>query len=171
MLLVLWTGTKPMLGPVFWPGFSKTARPRPCHREAGRHRHHDASISVFGRRDADDVAEGAAERAQAAEADVEAHVRHASLGLSKQEHGALDAPSLQVAMRGLAKGRFEGANEVRLGNVGDGREAVDVERLSVGAVDRVSGAEHSAVDLLDGLGHALITVAAWGLLAGKRARR
>src|SRR5260370_9789646 len=124
-----------MLGPVFWPGFSKTARPRPCHREAHRHRHHDAPISVFGRRDADDVAKGAAERAQAAKADVEAYVRHAALGLPEQEHGALDAPSLQVAMRGLAKSRLEGANEVRLGNVADRRQVADVERLRVRARD------------------------------------
>ena len=54
--------------------------------------------------------EGAAERAEAVEADVEADIGDAAIGRSQQEHRALDAPALQVAVRRLA----EGVAEVRI---------------------------------------------------------
>src|SRR5216683_7401116 len=160
-----------MLGSVRALGFSKTARSGPGHDKARGGLNSLLASSVFGRRHADDIAKGPAESAKASEAGVEANVGHASVGLAQHEHRALDAPALEVAMRRLAEGRLEGPDEVGLGNVGDGREVVYIERLRVGAVDRVSGAKHSAVDLLDGLGHALLTVAAWVPPASKRARQ
>ena len=112
-------------------GFSKTARSRPGHREAGRH---GGDVGRGrGRRVGDSptiVAERAAERAEAAEADVEADVGDAAVGLAQQEHRPLDPPALQVAVRRLAEGRPEGADEVRLGDVRDPRQRRDVERLA-----------------------------------------
>src|SRR5262245_55743123 len=90
--------------------FSETARSGPGHREARGHRGDDGTLAVFGRSLADDVAKRARERAQAVEADVQADVGHAPLGLAQQEHGALDAAALQVAMRGLAEGVLEGSD-------------------------------------------------------------
>src|SRR6476660_8462803 len=84
-------------------GFSETARSRPRHGEAVRDVVGDAARAVAGGRLADDGAEGAAEGAQAREADVEADLGHAAVGLHEQEHRALDAPALQVAVRRLAE--------------------------------------------------------------------
>src|SRR4051794_19730670 len=83
------------------PRFSETARSRPAHREAGRDGHGLAARAELRRRLADDLPERAAERAEAEEADVDAYLGHAALGLAQQEHRALDAPALQVAMRRL----------------------------------------------------------------------
>src|SRR5918912_1243655 len=95
--------------------FSETARSRPRLREAARH---PAQVgrppAVGGRRIADDRLERAAERAEAREADVEADVADAAVGLAQEEHRALDAPPLEVAMRRLAEGGAEGPDEVRL---------------------------------------------------------
>src|ERR1700704_2602094 len=103
-----------MLGTYLLLGFSETARSHPAHREAGRHRKDQLAISVLSRCVADDLAERPAEGAQAVEANVHADVCDASLGLSKQEHGTLDAPALQVAVRRFAKCRLEGSDEVGL---------------------------------------------------------
>src|SRR5881396_435941 len=94
--------------------FSKTARPGPGHGEARRHGFDDGALTVGSGRFADDLAEGAAEGAEAVEADIEADVGHAAVGLAQQEHGALDAPALEVAVGSLAEGGVEGADEVRL---------------------------------------------------------
>ena len=75
---------------------------------------------------------------------------------TQQEHRALDAPALQVAVRRLAERGPEGADEVRLGDVGDAREGGDVERLRVAAVHRVAGAQQSAVGVFDGAAHRLV---------------
>src|SRR3954470_20317169 len=99
--------------------FSETARSRPGHAEAGRGRRHGGAPAVLGGRFADDVAERPAERAEAREADVEADLGHAAVGLAEQEHRALDAAALEVAVRGLAERRPERADEVRLGDVRD----------------------------------------------------
>src|SRR5262245_36720492 len=115
------------------PRFSKTARASPRHHEAGRHRRHLSLLPEAGRRLADDLVERAAECAQAAEADVEADIGDAAIGRSQQEHRALDAPALQVAVRCLTEGVAEGANEVRLRDLGDLREMRDAERLGEGA--------------------------------------
>ena len=53
---------------------------------------------------ADHLAEGAAERPQAGEADVEADVGHAAIGPAEQVHGALHPAPLQVPVRGLTEG-------------------------------------------------------------------
>src|SRR5262245_54900825 len=94
--------------------FSKTARPRPGHHEAGRHRLRMSLLPEAGRRLANDLVKGAAEGAEAAEADVEADIGDATVGQSQQEHRALDAPALQVAVRRLAEGVAERGNEVSL---------------------------------------------------------
>jgi len=56
-------------------------------------------------------------------------------------------------VRRFAEGRPEGADEVRLGNAGDPCEGRHVERLGVGPIHRVAGAEEAAVLLLDGAAH------------------
>src|ERR1700730_11045620 len=81
--------------------FSKTARSGPRHHEAGRSDQGAGAPAVHRRRLADDVAEGSAERAQAVEANLAADVRHAAAGLAQQEHGALDAAALEIAVRCL----------------------------------------------------------------------
>src|SRR4051794_41122794 len=93
-------------------GFSETARSPPDHPEARRDvvpgaRH---ALAIPRRRLADDVAEGAAERAQAREADVEADLGDAAVGLGQQRHRALHAAALQVAVRCLAERRAERAD-------------------------------------------------------------
>src|ERR1700682_1052957 len=98
-------GTRPMLGSVRSVGFSETARSGPGHDKARRSLNSVLASSVFGRRHADDIVKGPAESAEAREAGIEANVSHTSIGLAQHEHGALDTPALQVAMRRLAKGR------------------------------------------------------------------
>src|SRR3954447_3110275 len=133
--------------------FSETARSRPGHREARGNRRGRAGAAVLAGRDADDRGEGAAERPEAGEADVEADVRDAVVGRAQQEHRPLDAAALEVAVRRLAERRSERADEVRLADVGDPRERGDVEGLRVRAVHRVAGAQQAAVLLLDGAAH------------------
>src|SRR4051795_8487268 len=134
-------------------GFSETAGSRPGHREAVRDVVGDAAVAVAGGRLADDGAEGAAERPEAGEADVEADVGHAAVGLHEQEHRALDPPALQVAMRRLAERGSEGADEMRLGDVGDAREGGDVEGTRIAAVHRVASAQQPAVGVFDSPAH------------------
>src|ERR1700742_4015871 len=93
--------------------FSETAGSRPAHGEAGRHRDGLAARAELRRRLADDLAERAAEGAEAEEADVEADLGHAAVGLAQQEHRALDTAALQVAVGRLPERRLEGADEVR----------------------------------------------------------
>jgi hypothetical protein len=92
--------------------FSKTARSHPGHREARRDDSYLALGAVVGGIDAHDVAERSAESPEAREADVEADVRDRALSFSKQEHGALDASALQVAVWSLVKRRPEGPDEM-----------------------------------------------------------
>src|SRR3954454_24338008 len=83
--------------------FSETARSRPGHRKAVRDRQRHRAQPVLRRRLPDDRAEGPAERPEAGEAGVEADLGHAAVGLAQQEHRALHAPALEVAMRRLAE--------------------------------------------------------------------
>src|SRR2546428_11198934 len=99
---------RPMLGAVLLPGFSETARSGPGHGEAVRHCKNEAPGPIVGRRLAHDVTKRAAESSKAPEPDVQADVGHGAVGLPQQEHGALDPPALQVAVRRLTKGRPEG---------------------------------------------------------------
>src|SRR5712692_143727 len=108
-----------MLGTVRALGFSETARSRPGHDKARGGLNSFLASSVFAGRYVDDVTECPAERAQAREADLEADVRHASVGLTKHEHGALDPPSLKVAVRRLTERRAKGADEVGIGYASD----------------------------------------------------
>jgi hypothetical protein len=109
--------------------------------------------SVVGRRLADDRPEGPAERSEAREADVEADVRDAALGLAEEEHRPLNAPALQVAVGRLAEDRAEAPAEVSLGDVGDGCDGSDVERLRVGAIHGVAGPEQASIEVLGFAGH------------------
>src|ERR1700681_4010811 len=139
-----------MLGSGLGPGFSKTARSHPGHREAGRHGKHELAIAIFGRRIAHDVAEGPAESAEASKSDIETDVGDASVRLPQQEHRALHTPALQIAMWGLAKSRSKGPDEMSLGNRRNLREARDVQRLGIGSVDRIPSPQHAAIELLQG---------------------
>src|SRR5689334_24968708 len=103
-----------MLLAVFRGRFSKTAGSHPRHREARRGVDDDAPGAVFRGVLADDVAESAAERAEAGKPDLEADVGDASLRFAQQEHRPLNAPALQVAVRRLAEGRAESADVVGL---------------------------------------------------------
>src|SRR3954469_19986716 len=86
--------------------FSETARSHPLHHEtAGNRRRARRAAAVLRGRLADDRPERPAERAQAAEADVERDLGHARVRLAQQRHGPLDAPPLQVAVRRLAERR------------------------------------------------------------------
>src|SRR5690349_16910070 len=109
--------------------FSETARPRPGHHEAARGQSRCvllAAAELLGRL-ADDVLERAAERPEAEEADVERDLRDAAVGLAQEEHRALDAAALQVAVRSLAERRLERADEVRLRHQRDAGGRRDVE--------------------------------------------
>ena len=90
---------------------------------------------------ADDLMERAAEGPDASETHVKANVGDAAVGLAQHEHGALDPPPLQVTVRRLAEDGAEAAAEVRLGEVGHRGHGADVERLGVGAVHGVAGAQ------------------------------
>jgi hypothetical protein len=63
--------------------------------------------------------------------------------------GRMAAPPLQVAVRRLAERGTEAAGEVRLGEVAGRGHGTDVERLGVGAVHQVAGAQQPPVQLLD----------------------
>ena len=102
---------------------------------------------------ADDLPERATEGPQAVEADVEADVGDAAVGLAQQEHRALHTPPLQVTMRRLPEDGAEGADEVRLGDIGHRGHGADVERLGVGAVHGVAGAQQAPVQVLDFSAH------------------
>src|SRR5437773_1253355 len=162
---------RPMLSGVLLPGFSKTARSCPAHREAVWHSKEVAPCLVVRGRLADDVAKRAAESSKAPEPDVKADVGHGAVGLPQQEHGALDPPALQVAVRRLTKGRPEGPDEMRLGNVRKLREVGYVERPRVGAVDGVAGPEHAAVGLLDGAAHRILKLRRLSRAIGGRNQR
>src|SRR6267143_1776227 len=91
------------LADVSRPGFSKTAWSCPRHGEASRDGDNRSALAEAGWRLADDVTEDPAEGAQAAEAHVQADVRHAPVGRPQQEHGPFDPPALEVPVRCLAK--------------------------------------------------------------------
>src|SRR5215210_3084713 len=96
--------------------FSKTARSRPFLREATRDAAQVGGPPAVGRRRvADDRLEGPAEGAEAVEADVQADLAHAPVGLPQKEHRALDPPPLEVPVGGLPEGGAEGPYEVRVG--------------------------------------------------------
>src|SRR5687768_3355158 len=103
--------------------FSETAvlrvlpRPRPRHHDAGRHVPGSTGagpprLAIGRRRHADHAREGAAERPQAGEADVQADLRHRLLGLAQQRHRALEPAPLEVAVWCLAERLLERPDEV-----------------------------------------------------------
>jgi hypothetical protein len=50
-----------------------------------------------------------AEGAEAAEADIEADIRHATIGRAEEEHRPFDAAPLQITLRRFTEGRAEGS--------------------------------------------------------------
>jgi hypothetical protein len=102
---------------------------------------------------ADDVAEGSAERPETGKADIEADVSHAAIAAAEQEHRSFDATALKIAMRRLAEGRPKGADEMCLRRMGDAGQLADIERLGIGQVHDVAGAEHPPVGFFDGTAH------------------
>src|SRR5438477_12723114 len=98
LVLLFWLALKSMLFAVLAQGLlqkcSVSAWPHPGHGEAGRRGYHLTASAVVGRIDAHDVAERAAESAQAPKADVEADVGDAAPSPAEQEHRALDPPPL-----------------------------------------------------------------------------
>src|SRR5215471_8941573 len=94
--------------------FSKTARSRPGHGEAGGNRLDLREPAILGRRFADDVVERPAERSQAGEADVETNLGDGTARFAEQKHGALDPATLEVTVRRFAERGTEGADEVGL---------------------------------------------------------
>jgi len=102
-----------------------------------------------------DRVEGAAECSQTGEADTEADVGHAPIGLAEQEHRALDPPPLEVPVRPLAEHCVEAADEVRGRDVHDGGHGPYVKRLGVGAIHRVAGPEQAPVEVLGFAAHAV----------------
>ena len=88
--------------------------------------------------------------------DVEADLGDRAVALTEHEHRALDAPPLQVAVRGLTEGRPERADEVRLRDVRDSRERGNVERPPVVPVHRVACAKHAPVGVFDRGSHRVI---------------
>ena len=102
---------------------------------------------------AGDVAERAAERAQASPAGVERDLGDGKVGVAEQRLRALDPPRQQVAVRGDAEGLLERAREVRLGDGADAREPLDRPLLVRGGVHLVLGAQQ-APQQLGVLGHA-----------------
>src|SRR4029450_13567253 len=89
------------------PRFSGTARSRPRPHEAVGDRDGDRALPVRAGRLAEDRTERPAERPEAREADVEADLTHAAIGLAQEESRALDAAALQVAVRRLGERRAE----------------------------------------------------------------
>ena len=123
-------------------------RPRGHHLDAvGRH-DRAVTLAVVRGRLPDDLVEHAAEGPEAREADVEADVGDAAVGLAQQEHRPFHPPPLQVAVRRLPEDGAEAPDEVGLGDMGDGGHGADVERLGVGAVHGVAGAQQAPVEVL-----------------------
>src|ERR1700694_5178535 len=140
------------LDDVFRPGFSKTARSRPGHREAVRDSHDRSALAVGGRRLADDCLKTTAEGSQAVEAYTEGDVGDAASGRPKEEHRPLNATALEIAVWCLTERRAKRTDEMCLRDIRDPSEGRHVERLGVGPVHRIAGTEHPAGGLLDGTG-------------------
>src|ERR1700704_3360521 len=85
------------------PDFSKTARSRPGHHEAGWNRLHGAPLQVHPRSLAHDIAEVPAECASAGKSNIQATAGDPSVGRAYQEHGPLDPPSLEIPVWRFAK--------------------------------------------------------------------
>src|SRR5262249_35322458 len=102
-------------------------------------------------------AERAAKGAWAFEADLEADIRCAEVGLPQQEHRTLDTAALEVTMRRFAERGPEDAREVRLRHMSDAGQGGDVQRLRVGTVHRIACSEHAAIGLFCSAAHNVIT--------------
>ena len=83
------------------------------------------------------MTEHAAERAEAPEADSEAHLGHRERRVAEEFLGALDAAALEVAVRRLPEGLLEAPNEVRPRRVRLAGERRNVERLREVPVDEI----------------------------------
>src|SRR5215218_2259976 len=132
----------------------RAARPRPRHHHArrdvaGRARAGPPRLAVGRRRHPDHAREGAAERPEAREPDVQADLRHGALRLAQQRHRPLQPAPLQVPVRRLPKRPLERADEVGLRGQRDPGQRRHVERLVVGAVHLVASPQHAAAGGID----------------------
>src|SRR6202035_5254825 len=125
-----------------------------CELDAVGEHHRAMPQVVVRRRLANDLAEGAAEGPPAGEADIEADIGDTAVRLAQQEHRTLHPPPLQVTVRRLPEDGAEAADEVRLGEMRHGSYGADVERLGIGPVHGIAGAQQAPVELLDFLAHA-----------------
>ena len=125
---------------------------QPRHSPARRNPQGRAVASEAGAvargRFTDDPSKGVAERAEAAETDIEANLRHRTIGFAQQLHRPLHPSALKVPMRGLAERGPELAAEVSRRDVSDACERRYIERLGERPVHRVSGPQHPAVAIL-----------------------
>jgi hypothetical protein len=86
---------------------------------------------------AHDVVKSPAKRAQATETNIEANIRNASVCGTQKKHCALNPPALQVAVRGFAKRRAKGSDEMRFRHLRDARESSNAEGLRKCAIHHV----------------------------------
>jgi hypothetical protein len=139
----------PRLDDFSCPDFSKTARSRPSHHEAGGDRLNGAAPPVGRRSLTHDLVEDPAECAQAGKSHIQANVGDTSVGRAQQEHRPLDTPSLEIAVWGFGKRGTEGPDEVCLGDPRDPGQGGDVERFGVIAIHCIARTEHPAIDVFD----------------------
>ena len=118
-------------------------------------RRHDRAVppAIGARRFADNSPEGSAVGPKAGETDREADVGDGAVSLTQQEHRALNSPPLQVAVGRLAEDGAETAAEVGWRDVGHRSDRSHVERLGVGTIHCVSGAEQAPVEIFNFAAH------------------
>lgn len=89
----------------------------------------------------------AAERAQAAETNIEANVRHTPVRRPQQKHGAFHTPPLQVTVRSLAERSAKGPDKMCFRHLRNLRKEWNAKRLGKGAVHCISRAQHPPIAL------------------------
>jgi hypothetical protein len=125
-----------------------SARPHRRQLDAVGRDNRPVPRAVAGWRLANDLPEHAAECPQAGKADVHADVGDAAVSLTQEKHGAFHAPPLKVPMRRLAEDGAEAPDEVSFRDMGDRSHGADIERLGVGTVHGIAGAQQATVEIL-----------------------
>ena len=93
------------------------------------------------------VAEGAAERTQAAPARLKGDLGDGQVGLAKQRRRPLDPPREQVPVRRDAEGLLERAREMSLGHAAHARQPIDGPLFMRSGVHPILGAQQAAQQL------------------------
>src|SRR5215831_11330441 len=96
------------------------------------------AVAVSGGALADQLGEPRRERAKAGEADQHAHLGHRQVGGAQEILCPLDAAAGQIADRRFTVGRLEAAGKVELGDSGDGRKPIKIERMLIVPVDVIA---------------------------------